>query len=70
MPVSEKKRASNDAWDSKNIKRTSLALRVDLHQSMAEHAALRGEKVNAFITRAIRETIERDNRATDGASNP
>ena len=61
MSVSEKKRASNDAWDSKNIKRTSVAMRIDLHQAMTEHVAIRGGKVNAFITRAIRETIERDN---------
>ena len=60
MAVSEKKKASNAAWDSKNIKRTSLALRVELYQQMTEHIETTGEKVNAFITRAIKETIERE----------
>ena len=60
MALSEKKKASNAAWDSKNIKRTSVAVRLDLHQQMMEHVAHTGEKVNAFITRAIRETIERE----------
>ena len=60
MPVSEKKRASNDAWDSRNIKRTSLALRLDLYNKMMEHIQTTDEKMNAFITRAIRETIDRD----------
>lgn len=60
MSVSEKKKASNAAWDSKNIKRTSLALRVELYQQMTEHIETTGEKVNAFITRAIKETIERE----------
>lgn len=60
LAVSEKKKASNAAWDSKNIKRTSLALRVELYHQITEHVERTGEKVNAFITRAIKETIERD----------
>ena len=65
MAVSEKKKASNAAWDSKNIKRTSLALRIDLYQKMMDHVEQTGEKVNAFVTRAIKETIERDNTGSD-----
>lgn len=65
MAVSEKKKASNAAWDSKNIKRTSLALRIDLYQKMVDHVEQTGEKVNAFVTRAIKETIERDSTGSD-----
>lgn len=60
MAVSEKKKASNAAWDSKNIKRLSLALRLEVHQQMIEHVSVTGEKVNSFITRAIKETIKND----------
>ncbi len=35
-----------------------------LKQTIAEHAQKNGESVTAFITRAIRETMENDNKKT------
>ena len=60
MPISEKKRASNLAWDSKNLKRMSLAMRVDLYDRMKAHVTEKGESANGFITSAIAEKLDRE----------
>ena len=60
MPITEKKRASNAKWDSKNLKRLSLALPIDDYEHMKEHINSTGETQNGFIKRAIKETIIND----------
>lgn len=62
MPISEKKKASNLAWDSKNLKRMSLAMRVDLYDRMKAHITEKGESANGFITNAIAEKLDREDR--------
>lgn len=61
MAVSAKKRASNARWDAKNIKRMSLVLRNELHENVVEYAKAHGETVNGFITRVLREYLEKTN---------
>ena len=60
MVLSEKKKASNAAWDSKNLKRMSLAVSIEQHERMQAHIEQTGETMNGFIKRAITETINRD----------
>ncbi len=60
MPLTDKKKASNAKWDAANLKRTSLAIPVDLYDRMQEHVKVTGETVNGFIKRSIDETISRD----------
>ena len=60
MVLSEKKKASNTKWDAANIKRSSIALPVELHERMEAHTKKTGETKNGFIKRAIDETITRD----------
>lgn len=61
MALTEKKKASNAAWDSKNLKRMSLAMRIDLYERMKAHMDKIGEKsANGFITSAIAEKLDRD----------
>lgn len=64
MPkYTEKKRASNQKWDEANLDRISIALprnRTNNKDKIKDHAMQQGESVNAFIIRAIDETIERD----------
>ena len=61
MALTEKKKASNAAWDSKNLKRTSLAMRIDLYEPMKAHVeASEGSTVNGFIINAITEKLDRD----------
>lgn len=59
----EKKKASNRAWDSKNIDRISIVTPKGKADVIKAHAAAYGDKsVNAFINRAIDEAMERDRR--------
>lgn len=61
----EKKKISNQKWDSENLDRMSIALPKGMKGQIREHAAAMGDKsANAFISRAISETMERDNAAT------
>jgi nuclear transport factor 2 (NTF2) superfamily protein len=57
----EKKKVSNQRWDSKNLDRVSLALPKGKKDAIKAHAEKMGESVNKFISRAIDETMERDN---------
>lgn len=60
VPLSEKKKASNMAWDSKNLKRLSLALRLDLYERMKNHVDGQKESVNGFISSAVAEKLARE----------
>lgn len=61
MPVSEAQKKSAAKWDAKNLDRLSLALPAGSRDAIKAHAAQHGESVNAFIGRAIREQMQRDN---------
>lgn len=63
MPISEAKKRNNAKWDAANLDRLSLALPAGSREEIKAHAAQRGESVNAFIGRAIREQMRRDNAA-------
>lgn len=65
MPVSEAQKKSAAKWDAANLDRLSLALPAGSRDAIKAHAAQRGESVNAFIGRAIREQMRRDNAAVE-----
>lgn len=65
MPVSDKKKASNANWDKKNMKRLSVAMRADEYEKMQDHTRTTQENTNAFIRRAIAETIAREQKRED-----
>lgn len=54
-------------WQNKYIAKTydriNLTVMKGQKETIRAHAAARGESVNAFISRAIRETMERDQTA-------
>lgn len=56
----EARKASNQKWDKANLDRMSIALPAGMRETVKAHAAQRGESANAFIARAIKETMERD----------
>ena len=58
MTLTEKKKASNAAWDSKNLKRMSLAMRIDLFERMKAHIEETKESMNGFIVSAITEKLD------------
>ncbi len=56
----EARKNGNRKWDAANLDRLSLALPKGKKAEIQAHAQAHGESVNAFISRAIRETMERD----------
>ena len=71
MPESRKyteaQKQSARKWDAANLDRISIAVPKGQKDVIKAHAEARGESVNAFVGRAIEETIQRDN-AAPGAS--
>lgn len=56
----ENKKNSNRKWDRENLDRMSIAVPKGKKDEIQNHARSRGESANAFINRAIDETMERD----------
>ena len=56
----EARKEGNRRWDAANLDRMSLAVPKGKKEQIKAHAESRGESVNAFINRAIDETMERE----------
>lgn len=56
----EAKKEGNKRWDAKNLDRLSIALPKGSKEEIKAHANSKGESVNGFISRAIKETMERE----------
>lgn len=54
------RRDGNRRWDAANLDRLSIAMPKGKKDLVKAHAEARGESVNAFINRAIDETMERE----------
>ncbi len=52
--------AYKNKWQSENCDRINLVVKKGEKERLKAHANERGESLNAFIVRAIRETLERD----------
>ena len=52
--------AVKNRWNDKAYDRINLTVPKGQKAVIQEHAEARGEKVNTFIQRAIKETMERD----------
>ena len=60
MAYTKKSGEAVDRYVKKNYDTLSLRGKKGFREELQSHAALTGESVNAFICRAIRETMERD----------
>lgn len=58
--MSNKKNNYKNAWIAENLDRINLTVPKGRRDELKAHAATQGESVNAFINRAIKETIDRD----------
>lgn len=52
-------------WISEKLDRVNLTMPKGQKETIKAHAEARGESLNAFINRAITETMERDGAATE-----
>ena len=60
MPSSEAMKRAIKKYDQEKIDRIPLRVPKGKKEIIQAHAASRGESVNAFLNRAIDETMERD----------
>ena len=60
MAVSKKQQACVNRYMKANYDRVNLTLPKGEKESIKAHAETKGESVNAFIYRAIKEAMERD----------
>lgn len=56
----EARKEGNRRWDKENLDRISVAMPKGKREKIRKHAEDRGESVNAFVNRAIDETMVRD----------
>ena len=61
------KTAYKNSWQKENVDRVNLILPKGQKEMVREHAETHGESLNGFIGRAIRNQIEQDNAAPNGA---
>ena len=54
-------------WQQENKERINLVVNKGQKETIKAHAEAQGESLNAFINRAITETMERDRAATEEA---
>ena len=65
MTVENKKSEYRNAWIAEKLDRVNLTMPKGRKDTVKAHAEARGESLNAFINRAINETMERDNTGED-----
>ena len=63
--VSDAQRRAVAKYNAANYDRVELRLDKGRKNTVKAHADTQGESLNAFINRAINETMERDNAATE-----
>lgn len=65
MPISEARKRANAKYNAKAYDKTMIRLYAGELDAIRDHAQQRGESLNGFIGRAIREQIQRDNAAVE-----
>lgn len=63
MAGENKKSEYRNAWIAEKLDRVNLTMPKGQKDAVRAHAESLGESLNAFINRAINETMERDNAA-------
>ena len=61
MAPTEARKRANQKWQSEKVDDLRIRVPKGQREVIREHAARQGETINAFVFRAISETIERDN---------
>ena len=60
MPVLESQKKARDKWLKEKVEDIRFRVPMGRKAIIQEHAKKRGESVNAFINRAVNETMKRD----------
>lgn len=62
MPTSDALKRAIKKYDQEKIDRIPMRVPKGKKEVIQEHAAAHGESINAFLNRAVDETMERDNK--------
>ena len=60
MPISEAQKKAVRKYKEKSYDRLEISVTKGRKPTLQTHAAAMGESLNAFVNRAIEETLERD----------
>lgn len=60
MSISDARRRANEKWLKEKVEEVKFRVPKGKKSVIQEHAAARGESVNAFLNRAVDEAMERD----------
>ena len=63
MAISEAKKRADKKWQTEKVDDIRVRVPKGQREVIQNHAANQGESVNAFINRAVKETMERDNQS-------
>ena len=66
MPVSDARKRANAKYDAKTYDRLTCKIKKSDTLLLREHVAKRGETINGFLLRAIKDTMARDDKAQRG----
>ena len=61
MAISEAKKRADKKWQTEKVDDIRVRVPKGQREVIQSHATSQGESVNAFINRAVKETMERDN---------
>ncbi len=62
MPINEAKRKANKKYITEKLDDVRFRVPKGEREILKKHAEKMGESVNAFVYRAVKETMERDNK--------
>ena len=60
MPITDARRRANEKWQKEKVEEIKSRVPKGKKVILQEHAAKNGESVNAFLNRAVEETMARD----------
>lgn len=63
--ATESQRKARDKWLKEKVEEIRLRVPIGRKTLIKQHAEKQGESVNAFVIRAIDQTMKNDNRASD-----
>lgn len=65
MALTDAQKKARDKWNKENQKRISIVMNNDFYLRITNHIEKTGETKNGFITRAIRETLNKEEKESD-----
>ena len=60
MKSTEAQKRASQKWNMEKVDRLTIRVKKGMRETLQEHAEGQKETVNAFVNRAILETMERD----------